>query len=39
MDAKIEALKSAARVEELYAGAMKAMRSYRGDDDSDETDL
>lgn len=31
--AKTEAIKSAAKVEELYAEALKAMRSYRGEVD------
>ena len=31
--AKTEALKSEKRVEELYANALKAMRSYRGEDE------
>ena len=34
--AKTEALKSAKRVEELYADAIKAMRRYSGHGDSDE---
>lgn len=36
ISAKTEALQSAKRVEELYANALKAMRSYNGGDDSDE---
>lgn len=36
--AKTEALKSAKRVEELYAKAIKAMRSYSGQDDIDGDD-
>lgn len=36
--AKTENLKSAARVEELYAEAIKAMRQYNGDDNSDDTE-
>lgn len=35
ISAKTEALKSAKRVEELYANAIKAMRSYSGQNDSD----
>lgn len=40
--AKTEALQSAQRVEELYAEAIKAMRSYGGyseDEDSDDSGL
>lgn len=43
ISAKTEALKSAKRVEELYANAIQAMRSYSGqnesggDEDSDES--
>lgn len=33
--AKTEAIESAKRVEELYSDALKAMRSYRGEDDED----
>ena len=36
--AKTEALQSAKRVEELYANAIKAMRSYSGQPDYDEGD-
>ena len=36
IDAKIDALKSSAKIEELYAGAMKAMRSYGGQDEPDD---
>ena len=41
ISAKTEALKSAKRIEELYTNAIKAMRSYSGqntveDDDNDE---
>ncbi len=36
--AKTENLKSAARVEELYAEAIKAMRQYNGDDSSDDVE-
>lgn len=36
LKAKAEALKSAKRVEELYADAIKAMRKYSGHGDSDE---
>lgn len=35
--AKTEALQSAKRMEELYAEAIKAMQSYSGHGDSDET--
>jgi hypothetical protein len=35
-EAKTEALKSAKRVEELYAGALKAMRVYSGHSDEQE---
>lgn len=39
-EAKTEALKSAKRVEELYAGALKAMREYSGNsDEQDYQDL
>lgn len=38
ISAKTEALKSAKRVEELYANAIKAMRSYSGQIDSDGDD-
>lgn len=34
--AKTEALKSAKHIEELYANAITAMKSYSGRDDSDE---
>ena len=33
MKAKTEAIKSAQRIEALYSEALKAMRSYRGDDE------
>lgn len=36
--AKVEALKSAKRVEELYEDALKAMRSYSGQGETDEED-
>lgn len=36
MAAKTESLKSAQRIEELYADAIKAMRNYAGHGDSDE---
>lgn len=36
LQAKVEALKSAARVEELYKDAMKAFTSYKGTPDSEE---
>ena len=35
-DAKIQALESQARVEQLYAEAMKAMRQYSGYDEDDD---
>jgi hypothetical protein len=35
-EAKTEALKSAKRVEELYAGALRAMREYSGQDNEPE---
>lgn len=38
ISAKTEALKSAKRVEELYANAIKAMRSYSGQTDPDGDD-
>lgn len=34
-EAKAEALKSAKRVEELYEGAMRAMRKYSGQDEDE----
>lgn len=34
--AKTEAIESAKRVEELYADAIKAMRTYSGQDDPDD---
>lgn len=36
ISAKTEALKSAKRVEELYADAIKAMRRYSGNGDDDD---
>ena len=36
LEAKTETLKSAQRVEELYANALKAMRDYSGHGDDDE---
>lgn len=36
MEAKIESLKSQQRTEELFAEAIKAMRSYSGNGDSDD---
>ena len=36
LEAKVESLASAARVEELYKNALAAMRSYAGRPDSDE---
>lgn len=38
ISAKTEALKSAKRIEELYTNAIKAMRSYSGQNDSDGDD-
>lgn len=38
LKAKVEALESAKRVEELYSEALKAMRTYAGQDDVDEDD-
>lgn len=35
LQAKVEALESAKRVEELYAEALKAMRTYAGQDEED----
>ena len=39
LQAKTQAIQSAQRVEELYANALKAMRSYSGNDNHDNTDL
>lgn len=36
--AKVEALKSAAKIEELYQDAVKAFSSYRGSPSEEETD-
>lgn len=36
IDAKTESLRSAKRTEELYADALKAMRSYSGIEDSED---
>lgn len=36
LDAKTESLKSAQRVEELYADAIKAMQAYSGNGESDD---
>lgn len=36
--AKVDALESAKRVEELYADVVKAMRTYSGQDDETEED-
>lgn len=36
IEAKTEALQSAKRVEELYANALNAMKSYGGKDDQDD---
>lgn len=38
ISAKTDAIKSAKRIEELYAEAIKAMRSYGGHNTSDEDD-
>lgn len=38
LKAKTEAIESAKRVEELYSNALKAMRSYRGEDDDEDFD-
>jgi hypothetical protein len=38
LKAKVESLASAARVEELYANALKAMRSYAGMQEPEELD-
>jgi hypothetical protein len=38
MDAKIEGMKSAARIEELYEKALDSMRLYRGDSPMTERD-
>ena len=37
--AKTEAIKSAKRVEELYANALSAFRSYNGEDPDEDEDL
>ena len=36
-EAKIEAIQSTQRIEELYLGAMNAMRSYQGGQSDEET--
>lgn len=36
VEAKTEAIQSAKRIEELYAEALKSMRTYSGQDNSDE---
>jgi hypothetical protein len=36
LKAKVESLASQAKIEELYANALKAMRSYAGDETADE---
>ena len=36
LNAKTESIKSQKKVEELYESALKAMRSYNGDDSDDE---
>lgn len=38
ISAKTESMQSAKRIEELYTQAMNAMRSYRGDDISDDSE-
>jgi len=38
LQAKTEALKSQKRVEELYANALSAMRSYQGQEDNSDED-
>ena len=38
LNARVESLQSAKRVEELYSKALDAMRSYSGQDDYDEED-
>lgn len=37
--AKTESLKSAARIEELYTNALRAMRRYSGQEDVDDEDV
>lgn len=37
--AKVEAMASAKRVEELYAAALQAMRSYAGEEDTTDAEL
>lgn len=39
IEAKTQSLQSAKRIEELYANALSAFRSYRGDGDDDEQDI
>jgi len=39
LEAKTEALQSAKRIEELYANALEAMRSYKGDKPEEVDDL
>ena len=36
ISAKTEALQSSQRIEELYSNALNAMKSYSGNEDSDE---
>lgn len=36
LEAKTESIKSAKRVDEMYAEALKAMKGYRGESDDDE---
>ena len=38
LKAKVEVMKSAQRVEELYANALNAMKSYSGNNTGDDTD-
>ena len=38
LTAKTEAIKSQKRVEELYSSALRAMRSYNGEEPNDEED-
>lgn len=38
LEAKTEAIKSAAKIEELYEGAIKAMRDYSGSSEGDDNE-
>ena len=38
ISAKTESMQSSKRIEELYTQAMNAMRGYRGDDISDDSE-